>query len=204
MLEQEKPSIVFHGDDPEDFKRFEEYTASEGLFGPPAGGIAVISAKKMALKADKTIHAKPTTDWVRKYVEKHGYTIEKKAETELMMLEDAWRIKNELDKAMNYCASKNITATDVAVVLSVKPELNIFRFVDAVAQRRKAEAIIQLQAHMEAGTDPFYLHAMLVWKARKTIAKDLIIKLHDAELRVKQGIVPMDEALFSLCLNIST
>ena len=200
-LEQEKAGVVFHGDDPEDLKRFQEYTASDGLFGDPRP-VAIIAAKKMAIKADKTIHAKPMADWARSYVGKHGYTIEKKAEEELMIFKDAWRIKNELDKAMNYCVTKKITVQDVYAVISVSPKLNIFRFVDAVAQKRKAEAIMQLQAHMEAGTDLFYLHSMLVWKARKVISGDLIIKLHDAELNVKNGIVPMDNALWNLVLGI--
>lgn len=196
-LEKLGGATVFHGDDPEDLKRFSEYTASEGLFGDQ-GVVAIVSAKKLKVKADRTVQAKPAADWIEKYLAVQGYTIEKKAETELETLKDPWRIKNELDKAMNYCADKRITTSDILITTS--PKLNIFHFVDAVAAHRTAEAARELGAHLEAGTDPFYLHAMLVWKARKTIAKDLIIWLHDAEMRAKNGEVSMEDALWNLVL----
>ncbi len=251
-VEKIHPSHIFHADQEDELRRFVEMTSSQNLFNDYES-MALIeltstrknskpnkNVEKLLSKLEKkSIFARPLEgralyDWVRNYLKERGFSIETSAIDFIVKL-DEWQMKNELDKLMNYCFEKNnITISDVMASISDSDKLNIFDFADAVASKRKTLALSHLQDHIEAGTDHFDLHRILVFQFRSILTiksggtikahpfvirkstelakkyelseiTKLFLDLHQAELDAKRGKALMHESLFLfICKSIYT
>lgn len=78
---------------------------------------------------------------------------------------DFSRLSLELDKLINYavgCGQKNISVSDVALLVTSPDSNSIFNVVDAFASRNKAQAIINLDRILTTDDDPVYIFSMLL------------------------------------------
>lgn len=90
---------------------------------------------------------------------------------------DLWRMNNEIQKLKDYKKGEVIKKEDVG--LQVKPfiEIDIFKTIDAIAQKKKDSALRLLHKHLENGESPIYLISMVNYQFRNLlIIKDFIEK----------------------------
>jgi len=115
--------------------------------------------------------------WVKKEFEKH------KAKIGIEVLEalceyvgnDLWQMTNEIAKLAGYKSGKEIKKEDIDLLVRPKIETDIFKTIDAIADKSKKVALRLLNKHLEKGDSPLYLLAMINYQFRNLlIVKDFI------------------------------
>ncbi len=135
--------------------------------------VFVVSEKKIKKGIEfKPLKGPEIRTWIQEEIKKQGFTITPDA---LATLEhkyvDTWQIKLELDKLCAYAfQKKHIEKNDLDAVSTVVLEENIFKLIDAIADKRKGEAVILLERQLASGADPYYLFSMIVGQFRNIIA----------------------------------
>lgn len=90
---------------------------------------------------------------------------------------DLWQLSNEVKKLVNYKLKDKIELKDVELLVRPKIETDIFKTIDAIAQKNKKRAITLIHKHLEKGDNPLYLLSMINFQFRNLlIIKDLIEK----------------------------
>ena len=90
---------------------------------------------------------------------------------------DLWQLSNEVKKLVNYKPKDKIELKDVEFLVRPKIETDIFKTIDAIAQKNKKRAITLIHKHLEKGDNPLYLLSMINFQFRNLlIIKDLIEK----------------------------
>ena len=88
---------------------------------------------------------------------------------------DLWQMDNEIKKLVNYKSHKHIEEKDIDLLVKPKIESDIFKTIDAIAQKNKKQALVFLHKHLEKGDNPLYLFSMINYQFRNLlIVKDLI------------------------------
>jgi len=95
---------------------------------------------------------------------------------------DLWQMSNEIKKLVNYRASQGegkkenkILLEDIDLLVKPRIESDIFKTIDAIAQKNKRRALVLLKAHLEKGDNPLYLFSMINYQFRNLlVVKDLI------------------------------
>lgn len=116
-------------------------------------------------------------NWLKKEFIKYKTIIKNEALEELINYTegDMWRLSNEIKKLVNYKAGQEITLEDVRSQIQPGVELDIFKTVDAIAQKDKREALKLLHLHLGEGDSPRYLFSMITFQFRNIlIIRDLI------------------------------
>ncbi len=124
-------------------------------------------------------------NWAKKEIEKQKTKIEEQALDVLLDIagEDLWQLSNEIQKLANFSAGggpafgggKIITLADVRIMIKSKIETDIFKTIDAIAQKNKKQALGLLHKHIENGDNPLYLLSMISYQFRNLlVVKDLI------------------------------
>ncbi|PIR01804.1 MAG: DNA polymerase III subunit delta [Candidatus Nealsonbacteria bacterium CG_4_9_14_0_2_um_filter_37_38] len=93
---------------------------------------------------------------------------------------DLWQFSNEIKKLVSY-KSKNknskVLSEDVELLVKPKIETDIFKTIEAIAQKNKAKALSLVYKHLERGDNSLYLLHMINFQFRNLLmAKDLIEK----------------------------
>lgn len=124
-----------------------------------------------ALKGGSEVHLYPfpmlggvaLSRWVQARVTERGGTIEPAALAQLALRvgADLWQMDNEIGKLVAYAGGQPITAAMVDELVRASFEGKIFQLVDAVSQRRPAEAIRLLQEERWSGANDHQLLTML-------------------------------------------
>ncbi len=118
-------------------------------------------------------------NWLKKEFEKY------KTETEPGVLEalveyvgsDLWRQSLEIKKLISYKNKGLVKKEDVKLLVRSKIETDIFKTIDAVADKNKKQALNLLHKHLEKGDSPLYLLAMINYQFRNLlVVKDFIEK----------------------------
>jgi len=113
------------------------------------------------------------TNWVLKRIKEidGGGNISKTALDKLIVFcgNDTNILDKEIQKLVNYAAGRIITDEDVEILVRAKIDSNIFQTIDALASRRKTEALKLLHRHLEKGEDPFYILSMFIYQFRNLI-----------------------------------
>ena len=139
--------------------------------------------KFLKLKADcqgfKPLKGESLKAWLKK--EFAGYQTDISPEAQELLIDfvgnDIWKLSNEIKKLVNFKSKKRITPEDVGLLVKSKIESDIFKTVDAIAQRNKKQAIFLIHKHLETGDSPHYLLSMINFQFRNLlIIKDLIEK----------------------------
>jgi len=113
--------------------------------------------------------------WVQKEFEKYGARIDGQALGVLVEFvgSDLWRMSNEVKKLASY--KKFIEVSDVKLLIQSNIETDIFKTIEAIAQKNKKQALHLLHKHIEKGDSPIYLLSMINFQFRNLlIVKDLI------------------------------
>jgi len=90
---------------------------------------------------------------------------------------DLWLLENEIKKLAAFGGDKSVEEGDVELLVKGKIETDIFKTIDAIAQKNKRVALILLHNHIDKGEAPLYLLSMINFQFRNLLAvKDLIEK----------------------------
>jgi len=90
---------------------------------------------------------------------------------------DLWRMSNEIKKLASFKNNKKVRAEDVELLVRSKIETDIFKTIDAIAEKNKKQALKLLHKHLEKGDSPLYLLSMINYQFRNLlIVKDFIEK----------------------------
>jgi len=125
----------------------------------------------------KFLQGSQLSNWVKKEIIKRKAEIVPEALGKLVAYvgHDLWQISNEIDKLITYKAQKLIKEEDVDLLIKSKIDTNIFKTLDALANRDKKTALRFLHEHMESGENEFYLFSMLAYQIRTLLKlKDLM------------------------------
>lgn len=88
---------------------------------------------------------------------------------------DLWRIQNELEKLACYCQGEAINLKAVRALIRPNISSDIFKTIDAIAQRKRAVALSLIYRHIRQGDDAFYLLNRIDYQFRNLIVlRDLL------------------------------
>jgi len=101
---------------------------------------------------------------------------------------DLWRMDNEIRKLSNYGKGRVIGKEDVRLMVRPYIETDIFKTIDAVAQRKKDIALGLLQKHSESGDSPLYLISMINYQFRNLlVVKDFVERCKPYDVIIKKS-----------------
>lgn len=120
--------------------------------------------------------------WIKKEFEKYGKTINEKALSLFVssVKGDLWKASNEIIKITCFSEKKEITEEDVKRLTRLDVRSEIFKTIDAIAEKKKKEAIEYIRCHIEKGENPLYLLTMIIYQFRNIlIVKDFFERGED-------------------------
>jgi len=138
----------------------------------------------------KILDSQNLKKWVKNEIESRRGSIDENILSLLIdyVGNDLWQMANEIQKLLSYKKNKAITAGDLKLLVKPKIETDIFRTIDAIAQKNKKQALDLLYKHLEAGDSPLYLLSMVGYQFRNLlIVKDLIEKNKPYNIIVKKS-----------------
>ncbi len=111
------------------------------------------------------------TKWLNKRSKKIGATIRPDAKKLLIQKvgNNSLRLAKELDKLSSFKEGEDISVDDVEFLVSPEVKSDIFRTVDALAQKNLVKALESLEKHQEAGDDPMAILGMFIYELRVLI-----------------------------------
>ena len=115
--------------------------------------------------------------WAKKEFKKNEAVINSEAFKKLIAYvgNDLWRLSGEINKLVNYRGGEEIKEEDIDLLVKANLDANIFKTLDALAQRDKKTALWLIHEHLERGDNEMYLLSMLAYQIRNLIRlKDLI------------------------------
>lgn len=130
------------------------------------------------------------TKWVKSEFVSRKCSIEQDAIKELVTTtgNESWALVNEIDKLCNFKISGIIKKEDVILLGFKKMDLNIFDFVDAIAEKNKTKAYEILFKEIKNSRDPYYLLSMIVYGFRNILLiKNLVERKMDPSLIAKKS-----------------
>jgi DNA polymerase III delta subunit len=105
---------------------------------------------------------------------------------------DLWRLNNEIQKLAMYKKRGVVEGADVKLLVKPVLEVEIFKTIDALAQRDKKQALRLIHKHLAKGESPIYLLSMINYQFRNLlIIKDFIEKnVPYASIAKRSGLHP--------------
>jgi DNA polymerase-3 subunit delta len=116
-------------------------------------------------------------NWVKKEFKKYSTEIDDSALNLLLDFvgNNLWQMVNEIRKLVSYKNGKRIKVKDVQTLVRPKIETDIFKTIDAIAQKDKKRALELVKKHLEKGDSPTFILAMINFQFRNLLMiKDLI------------------------------
>jgi len=112
--------------------------------------------------------------WITQKCQELGVAITQEANQKLQIYvgSDLWRLENEIDKLRNYVLfreGKEVTASDVSVLVVAPNDPNIFTFIDAIGQKRQKVALELLHSFFKKGENENYIFSMIVYQFRNML-----------------------------------
>ncbi len=119
--------------------------------------------------------------WLKKEVEARGGSIDSLATSKLIdyLGNDLWRQSNEIDKLLAY--NEKISMENIELLVNPQIESDIFKMIEAVANRRLGIAMKELYRLLEAGEHELYILTMIIYQYRN------LLVLKDLEARDKSN-----------------
>jgi len=116
--------------------------------------------------------------WIVSELSRYNIKIEQRALSRLIGFVgvDLWRMANELRKLSSFKGENSVVGEeDVRALVSPKIDGDIFRTINAIAEKDKKTALGLLRAHLNAGESPLYLFSMIDFQFRNLLLlKDLL------------------------------
>lgn len=101
---------------------------------------------------------------------------------------DLWRLNNEIKKLSSFKLKSEVNPDDVGLLVRANIETDIFKTIDALAQKDKKTALSLLHRHLSKGDSPLYILSMISYQFRNLIVvKDLIERGNPYNLIVKKS-----------------
>ncbi len=135
--------------------------------------------KKSKYQEFKMLKDKELKDWIEKEFSKHNSKITKKALTTLVNYvgNNIWHLVNEIEKLVSYKNRETVKQKDVKLLVKSKVDTDIFKTIDAIAEKDKRKALNLVNKHFKKGDSPLYVLSMINYQFRNLlIIKDLIEK----------------------------
>jgi len=136
-------------------------------------------------------------NWAKKEFENYGGEIEPSALEKLVDFigNDLWQFSNEIKKLSFFAKGRKVIQEDVELLVRSKVETDIFKTIDALAERNKKKALFLTHKHLEKGDSPFYLLTMINYQFRnlliiKSQGKKYIAQSEISSLSKKLGLHP--------------
>jgi len=129
-------------------------------------------------------------NWIKKEFEEYKAEIEAGALEKLIEYvgNDLWSLSNEIKKLVNFKAGSQIKIQDIELLIRSKIETDIFKTIDAIAQKNKKKALKLLHKHLAKGDSPLYLLSMINYQFRNLlIIKDLIERQKPYNIIIKKS-----------------
>jgi len=101
--------------------------------------------------------------WIKNATQERGAKISPAAIASLVNLagNDLRSLDHELEKLALYCWGRTVEESDVAALVPLAKEANIFTAVDAMVEGRRSQALQMMQKLREDGQDPSYIIVMV-------------------------------------------
>lgn len=131
--------------------------------------------KKAKSQEFEVLTGQKLKNWVKKEFDNYGRDINSEALDLLVKYvgNDLWQMSNEIKKLASY--KKKIEKEDVELLTRSKIETDIFKTIDAIADKNKKLALSLIHKHLEKGDSPLYLFSMINYQFRNLLmVKDLI------------------------------
>lgn len=187
MFDEKKLLILENAFKNKNFREdFLDYVQKKKIKGNQDVIIAVFQTAKMAtsrlknkfnmLEEFNLLKGAALVNWIKKETIKRGGTISPNAAQKLAVYAggNLWQTDNEIDKLLNYSKNGLIKEEDVDLLVKAETELDIFRTLDALAQKNKRIALKLLHEHLAKGENEIYLFTMFVYQIRNLLKlKDL-------------------------------
>jgi len=141
--------------------------------------ITALKRKVSMLEEFKPLEGMDLNNWLKKGINKNEAEIDPEAINKLIAYvgNDLWQMSNEINKLVSYKAGQIINTQDVELMIKSKMDLNIFKTLDALAQKDKKTALRLLHEHLEKGENEIYLLSMFIYQIRSLLKlKDLMDK----------------------------
>lgn len=133
-------------------------------------------------------------NWIKSMFENYNASISERVPDKLITFvgNDLWRMDQEIKKLVNFKAGKMIDEQDVVLLVRPKIESDIFKTIDAIADKRKGLALNLLHKHLAVDNAPLYLLAMINYQFRNLlVVKDLMEKNNPFQVAAaKSGLNP--------------
>ena len=82
---------------------------------------------------------------------------------------DLWQFSNEIVKLASYKKGERIEIEDIEKMSQPKIEIDIFKTIDAIAEKNKKKALSLIYKHIEKGDSPLYLLSMINFQFRNLL-----------------------------------
>jgi len=115
--------------------------------------------------------------WLRDQFTELGADITQEALDKLILSvgSDSWQLSKEAEKLASFKMKDKVEAEDIDLLVKPRIETDIFRTIDAIAQKKRKTALVLIHKHLEKGDNPLYLLAMINFQFRNLLViKDLI------------------------------
>jgi DNA polymerase-3 subunit delta len=144
-----------------------------------AGKLAIAPFKSWLTMSEefKPLSGVNLVNWLKKEANEHQIAISPAALKKMVAYlgDDLWQINSELNKLVSYKAGQPVSEEDIDLLTGAKIEVNIFKTLDALAQRDKKTALKLLHEHLNQGENEIYLLTMFIYQLRSLLKlKDLI------------------------------
>ena len=119
---------------------------------------------------------------------------------------DLWQLSGELQKLVNFSNGKVINKQSVELLVRPNLSVDIFKTIDALAEKNKRQAITLLHKHLDSGEKPLYLLSMIAYQFKNLLmVKELQEKgMMYASIIKKSGLHPfVVKKSYFLCRQFS-
>ncbi len=121
----------------------------------------------------------PLKNWLKKELDNQQVKINPQA-LELFLEyagSDLWQLSNEIKKLADFKKGGTVTPEDIKLLVKPVVETDIFKTIDAIAQKNKKQAFFLIHQHLQKGEAVLYLLSMINFQLRNLlIIKDLMEK----------------------------
>ncbi len=83
--------------------------------------------------------------------------------------QDSWRLHNEIKKLADYKHGQTVKKDDVVHMVRPAIELDIFKTIDALAQKNKKQAMVLIAKHIDEGENVLYLLSMIAFQFKNLL-----------------------------------
>lgn len=163
--------------------------------GHPGGGLFAWLKKKSKMAEDfDYLAGVRLQNWVRKKIQDLGNSISAGAVEKLIGFvgSDLWQMGSEIEKLINYKNGKQITESDVDLLVKSNYDPNIFATIDALAARNKNLAYKLMHQHLAQGENELYILTMFIYQFRNLLQIKSLVEegISSTDLAKKTGLHP--------------